>query len=83
MRPHNQHLRSEKVIIDMECTTVLLIRNEKENIEPLTRDVLDVYSENNIDREVLYSMMEAPTDPVRSVTVSRNRMRGYVRSTTA
>lgn len=53
MRPHNQHLRSEKVIIDMECTTVLLIRNEKENIEPLTRDVLDVYSENNIDGEVL------------------------------
>ena len=37
----------------MECTTILLICNEKDNIEPLTRDVLDVYSQNGIDGEVL------------------------------
>jgi glycosyltransferase involved in cell wall biosynthesis len=40
-------------MIDMECTTILLICNEKDNIEPLTRDVLDVYSQNGIDGEVL------------------------------
>jgi glycosyltransferase involved in cell wall biosynthesis len=37
----------------MECTTVLLIRNEKENIEPLAKAIIDVYSGNGIDGEVL------------------------------
>jgi len=38
---------------DMECTTILLIYNEKDNIEPLTKDILAVYSNNEINGEVL------------------------------
>jgi len=37
----------------MKCTTVLLIYNEEENIEPLTRAILDVYDKGKIDGEVL------------------------------
>ncbi|MCE5295649.1 MAG: glycosyltransferase family 2 protein [Euryarchaeota archaeon] len=37
----------------MKCTTVLLIKNEEENVPPLTADILDVYKEFNIDGEVL------------------------------
>ncbi len=37
----------------MEATTVLMIYNEEENIEPLVRDVLAVYDESGIDGEVL------------------------------
>ncbi|QLH74696.1 MAG: glycosyltransferase family 2 protein [Methanomassiliicoccales archaeon] len=37
----------------MRCTTVLLIKNEKENVPPLTKDILDTYAENKIDGEVL------------------------------
>jgi len=37
----------------MKCTTILLIKNEKENVPPLTKDILDVYSESKIDGEVL------------------------------
>ncbi|NLI74089.1 MAG: glycosyltransferase family 2 protein [Euryarchaeota archaeon] len=37
----------------MECTTILLIYNEKDNIEPLTKDILAVYSNNEINGEVL------------------------------
>jgi len=37
----------------MECTTVLLIFNEKENISPLTVDIIDVYETNKIEGEVL------------------------------
>ncbi len=36
-----------------EVTTVLLLFNEKDNIEPLTRDILEVYRENSINGEVL------------------------------
>jgi glycosyltransferase involved in cell wall biosynthesis len=37
----------------MKCTTVLLIRNEEGNIEPLAKSVMDVYIKNKIDGEVL------------------------------
>jgi len=37
----------------MECTTVLLIFNEKENIAPLTREIIDVYGKNKINGEIL------------------------------
>ena len=37
----------------MDCTTILMIYNEKENIESLTKDILKVYSEKNIAGEVL------------------------------
>jgi len=37
----------------MECTTVLLIFNEKENIAPLTNDIIDVYKKNKIEGEIL------------------------------
>ena len=37
----------------VRVTTVLLIYNEKENIEPLTRDILDVYRASKINGEVL------------------------------
>ena len=37
----------------MEVTTVLLLFNEVENVEPLTRDIVKVYKANNIDGEVL------------------------------
>lgn len=37
----------------MECTTVLLIFNEKENIAPLTREIIDVYERNKINGEIL------------------------------
>jgi glycosyltransferase involved in cell wall biosynthesis len=37
----------------MDCTTVLLIRNEKDNIEKLALSVVEVYSDNGIDGEVL------------------------------
>jgi glycosyltransferase involved in cell wall biosynthesis len=37
----------------MECTTILMIFNEEGNIEPLTKDILKVYEDNDIDGEVL------------------------------
>ena len=37
----------------MKCTTVLLIKNEQDNIAPLTEDILAVYVDNGIDGEVL------------------------------
>jgi glycosyltransferase involved in cell wall biosynthesis len=37
----------------MDCTTILLIYNEEDNIKPLTRDILNTYQKNNIDGEVL------------------------------
>jgi len=37
----------------MDCTTILMIYNEEGNIEPLTKDILKVYSENELDGEVL------------------------------
>jgi len=37
----------------MKCTTVLLIFNEEDNIEPLTLDILKTYDRHNIDGEVL------------------------------
>jgi len=37
----------------MDCTTVLLIYNEEQNIEPLTESILDVYQKSNISGEVL------------------------------
>jgi glycosyltransferase involved in cell wall biosynthesis len=37
----------------MDCCTILLIYNEEKNIEPLTKNILRVYKENNIDGEVL------------------------------
>jgi glycosyltransferase involved in cell wall biosynthesis len=37
----------------VKVTTILLIYNEEENVEPQTRQVLDAYRENNIDGEVL------------------------------
>ena len=37
----------------MKCTTVLLIFNEEDNIEPLTLDILKTYDKHNIDGEVL------------------------------
>ena len=37
----------------MKCTTVLLIYNEEENIEPLTRDILSTYEKHGIRGEVL------------------------------
>jgi len=37
----------------MDCTTVLLIYNEEQNIEPLTESILDVYQKYNISGEVL------------------------------
>ncbi len=37
----------------MKCTTVLLIKNEQDNIRPLTEDTLAVYRANDIDGEVL------------------------------
>ncbi|MDW5564310.1 MAG: glycosyltransferase family 2 protein [Methanomassiliicoccus sp.] len=38
---------------DMECTVVLLLRNEKDNVEPLVTSILDVYARNGIEGEVL------------------------------
>ena len=37
----------------MRCTTILLIKNEQDNIAPLTEDILAVYADNGIDGEVL------------------------------
>lgn len=37
----------------MDCTTILLIWNERDNIAPLTRDILRVYRREDIDGEVL------------------------------
>ena len=37
----------------MECSTILLIYNERDNIEPLTKSILKVYEENGIDGEAL------------------------------
>jgi len=37
----------------MDCTTILLIYDEKANIVPLTEDILKVYEENNILGDVL------------------------------
>jgi glycosyltransferase involved in cell wall biosynthesis len=37
----------------LRCTTILLIKNEQENIAPLTEDILTVYADNRIDGEVL------------------------------
>ncbi len=37
----------------MECSTILLIYNEKYNIEPLTERILKVYNEHHIDGETL------------------------------
>ncbi len=36
-----------------EVTTVLLLFNERANVEPLTRDIVNVYRENGIQGEVL------------------------------
>jgi dolichol-phosphate mannosyltransferase len=36
-----------------DVTTVLLLFNEVENVEPLTRDIIKVYKDNNINGEVL------------------------------
>ena len=37
----------------MDCTTILMIYNEKENITPLTTDILKVYNKHDLDGEVL------------------------------
>ena len=37
----------------MECSTILLIYNEKDNIEPLTNSILSVYKENDINGEAV------------------------------
>jgi glycosyltransferase involved in cell wall biosynthesis len=37
----------------MDCTTILLIFNEEQNIEPLTKSILDVYKKSKISGEVL------------------------------
>ncbi len=37
----------------MDCDTILLIYNEENNIEPLTKNILKVYKKNNICGEVL------------------------------
>lgn len=37
----------------MDCATILLIYNEENNIEPLTKDILKVYKKNGIAGEVL------------------------------
>jgi glycosyltransferase involved in cell wall biosynthesis len=37
----------------LKCTTVLLIKNEQDNIRPLTEDILAVYRADHIDGEVL------------------------------
>ncbi|WP_455392347.1 glycosyltransferase family 2 protein [[Eubacterium] cellulosolvens] len=37
----------------MECSTILLIYNEKDNIEPLTKNILKVYKDNGIAGEAL------------------------------
>jgi len=37
----------------LRCTTILLIKNEQDNIAPLTEDVLAAYVDNGIDGEVL------------------------------
>jgi glycosyltransferase involved in cell wall biosynthesis len=37
----------------LRCTTILLIKNEQDNITPLTEDILAVYKDNRIDGEVL------------------------------
>jgi glycosyltransferase involved in cell wall biosynthesis len=37
----------------LRCTTILLIKNEQDNIAPLTEDVLAAYMDNGIDGEVL------------------------------
>jgi glycosyltransferase involved in cell wall biosynthesis len=37
----------------MDCCTILLIYNEEDNIEPLTKNILKTYKENGIDGEVL------------------------------
>lgn len=66
----------------MECTTILLICNEKDNIEPLTRDVLDVYSQNGIDGEVLL-LDDGSTDGSSEICDGyRRRRRGCDASTT-
>ena len=37
----------------MECSTILLIYNERDNIKPLTKSILKVYTEHGIDGEAL------------------------------
>jgi len=37
----------------MDCTTVLLIYNEEQNIRPLTENIIDVYQKNKISGEIL------------------------------
>ena len=45
----------------MDCTTILLIHNEKDNIEPLALSIMKVYSDNGIGGEVLL-MDDGSTD---------------------
>ena len=37
----------------MDVSTVLMIYNEEENIDPLTRDILEVYDAEGLDGEVI------------------------------
>jgi glycosyltransferase involved in cell wall biosynthesis len=44
---------SEDRGICLKCSTVLLIRDEEDNIEPLTKEILQVYRSDKIDGEVV------------------------------
>jgi glycosyltransferase involved in cell wall biosynthesis len=62
----------------MDCTTILLIFNEKDNIGPLTRAILAVYDEDRIDGEVLL-VDDGSTDGSRGICDSLAKELGRVR----
>jgi glycosyltransferase involved in cell wall biosynthesis len=53
IREERDAVNRSKRMQEMLVTTVLLIFNEKDSIEPLTKAILKVYEENNIEGEVL------------------------------
>lgn len=74
----------------MDCTSILLIYNEEENIKPLTEKILDVYNKNEISGEVLLvndgsyddskkvcDAMEEKFDNVRAIHHPKNLGRSY------
>lgn len=74
----------------MDCTTVLLIYNEEQNIEPLTKDILEAYQKFNILGDVLLvddgstdkslkicDLLASKYDYVETIHHSPNKGRSY------